>query len=137
MAGRLTNCGSTPGRGKRLCCITSKLDVGPTQHPGQIQEIMSLGVIRRGRQTDQLRPSGTDVKECVEIYVHSPICLKGEHRGATSNGSEWSTRDPCYYNPQKNTRGTCWVESWVEESKISRPAPFLVSNPDSAAACSV
>jgi hypothetical protein len=33
---------------------------------------LSLGVKRQGREADHLPPSGAEVKECVELYLHSP-----------------------------------------------------------------
>jgi hypothetical protein len=35
----------------------------------------SLGVKRRGREVDHSPPYGAEVKECVELYLHSPIRL--------------------------------------------------------------
>jgi hypothetical protein len=37
----------------------------------------SLGVKRPGRETDHSPPSSAEVKECVELYLHSPIRLHG------------------------------------------------------------
>jgi hypothetical protein len=34
-----------------------------------------LGVKQSGREADHLPPSSTEVKECVELYIHSPIRL--------------------------------------------------------------
>jgi hypothetical protein len=45
----------------------------PTQPPIQwIPEALSLGVKRPGRKADHSSPSGAKVKECVELYLHSP-----------------------------------------------------------------
>jgi hypothetical protein len=45
----------------------------PTQPPIQcIPEVLSLGVKRPGRETDHSPPSSAEVKECVELYLHSP-----------------------------------------------------------------
>jgi hypothetical protein len=38
---------------------------------------LSLGVKRPGREADHLPASSAKVKECVELYLHSPICLHG------------------------------------------------------------
>jgi hypothetical protein len=35
------------------------------------------GVKRPGRKTDHSPLSSTEVKECVELYLHSPISLDG------------------------------------------------------------
>jgi hypothetical protein len=37
----------------------------------------SLGVKRPGREADHSRPSSAEVKECVELYIHSSIRLQG------------------------------------------------------------
>jgi hypothetical protein len=36
---------------------------------------LSLGVKRPGREADRSPPSSAEVKECVELYLHSPIRL--------------------------------------------------------------
>jgi hypothetical protein len=41
--------------------------------PGDI----SLWVKREEREADHSPPSSTEVKECVELYLHSPIRLHG------------------------------------------------------------
>jgi hypothetical protein len=38
---------------------------------------LSLGVKRQGREADHSPPSSAEVKECVELYLHSPIRLHG------------------------------------------------------------
>jgi hypothetical protein len=35
------------------------------------------GVKRPGREADHSPPSSAEVKEWVELYLHSPICLNG------------------------------------------------------------
>jgi hypothetical protein len=48
----------------------------PTQPPIQwISGAFSLGVKLPGRASDHSRPSSAEVKECVELYLHSPIRL--------------------------------------------------------------
>jgi hypothetical protein len=52
--------------------------LGPTQHPIQwVPRAPSLGVKRPGRQADHLPPSSAEVKEWVELYLHSPIRFHG------------------------------------------------------------
>jgi hypothetical protein len=34
---------------------------------------LSLGLKRPGREADHSRPSSAEAKECVEVYLHSPI----------------------------------------------------------------
>jgi hypothetical protein len=47
--------------------------VGPTQPSIQwVPGAVSLGVKRPGREADLSPPSNTEVKECVELYLHSP-----------------------------------------------------------------
>jgi hypothetical protein len=36
---------------------------------------LSLGVKRPGRESDHSPPSSAEVKECVKLYLHSPIRL--------------------------------------------------------------
>jgi hypothetical protein len=33
------------------------------------------GVKHPGREADHMPPSSAEVKECVELYLHSPVCL--------------------------------------------------------------
>jgi hypothetical protein len=50
----------------------SRPALGPTQPPIQwITEAVSLGVKRPGREADHSPPSSAEVKECVELYLHS------------------------------------------------------------------
>jgi hypothetical protein len=47
--------------------------LGPTQPPIQwVLEALSLGVKRPGREADHSPPSSAEVKEWVELYLHSP-----------------------------------------------------------------
>jgi hypothetical protein len=47
--------------------------LGPTQPPIQwVRGAPSLGVKRPGREADHSLPSSSEVKECVELYHHSP-----------------------------------------------------------------
>jgi hypothetical protein len=47
--------------------------LGPTQPPIQwVWGALSLGVKRPGREADHSPPSSAEVKECVELYLHSP-----------------------------------------------------------------
>jgi hypothetical protein len=51
---------------------------GSTQPPIQwVPKALSLGVKRPGRKTDHSPSSSAVVKECVELYFHSPIHLHG------------------------------------------------------------
>jgi hypothetical protein len=59
----------------------------PTQPPIQwVAGALSLGVKRQGSEADHSPPSSAEVKECVELYLHSPNTLpwRGaqlKHRG--------------------------------------------------------
>jgi hypothetical protein len=47
--------------------------LGPTQPPIQwVPGALSLGVKRPGREADHLFPSSAEVKEWMELYLHSP-----------------------------------------------------------------
>jgi hypothetical protein len=48
------------------------------QHPIQwVPVALSVGLKRPGREADHSSPSGVEVKECVELYLHSPVRLHG------------------------------------------------------------
>jgi hypothetical protein len=50
----------------------------PTQPPIQwVQRALSLRVKQPGHEADHSPPYSAEVKECVEIYFHSPIRLNG------------------------------------------------------------
>jgi hypothetical protein len=62
--------------------------LGPTHLPIQcVLGVLSVGVKWRGRESDRWPPSSAEVKECVELNLHSPntpsLCgdrLKKKHR---------------------------------------------------------
>jgi hypothetical protein len=59
--------------------------LGPTKPPIQwVPGALSLEVKRPGREVDH-SPSSAEVKECVEIYLHSPNTPS--RRGAQSTGT--------------------------------------------------
>jgi hypothetical protein len=52
--------------------------LGPIQPPIQwVPGVLSLAVKRPGREADHSPQSSAEVKECVELYLHSPIRLHG------------------------------------------------------------
>jgi hypothetical protein len=52
--------------------------LGPTQpHIQWVPGALSLGVKRPGREADHSPPPSTEVKECVELYLHYPVRLLG------------------------------------------------------------
>jgi hypothetical protein len=61
-----------------LFTTASRTALEPTQPPIQCEPgALSLGVKQPGREVDHSPPSSVEVKECVEIYLHSPIRLYG------------------------------------------------------------
>jgi hypothetical protein len=61
------------GLGIFLLTTASRTALGPTQPPIQwVPGALSLGVKRPGREADPSPPSNAEVKECVELYLHSP-----------------------------------------------------------------
>jgi hypothetical protein len=87
---KLDDRGSIPGGelGIFLCTTASRTTLGPTQPPIQwVPGALSLGIKRPGCEADHSPPSSAEVKECVELYFHSPDTpswcgaqLKKEHR---------------------------------------------------------
>jgi hypothetical protein len=68
--------GSILGRGNDsmfLLAIASRPALRPTQPPIQwVPGALSLGVKRPGCEADHSPPSNAEIKECVELYLHSP-----------------------------------------------------------------
>jgi hypothetical protein len=63
---------SLRGLGIFLFDTMSRLALGPTQHPIQWEpEVFSLGIKRPGREADHSPPPSAEIKECVELYLHS------------------------------------------------------------------
>jgi len=51
----------------------SRPALGPTHPPIQwVPGALSMGVKRSGRDANHSPPSTVEVKECVELYLHSP-----------------------------------------------------------------
>jgi hypothetical protein len=56
-----------------LFTIAYRTDLGPTQPPIQwVRRDLYLRVKRPRREADHSPPSSAEVKECVELYLHSP-----------------------------------------------------------------
>jgi hypothetical protein len=69
---------SRRGLGIFLFTTASRTALGPTQPPIQwIPGALSLGANRQGCEADHSTFSSAEVKECVELYLHSPIRLHG------------------------------------------------------------
>jgi hypothetical protein len=61
-----------------LFTSTFRTALGPTQPPIQwVPGALSLGLKRPGHEADHSPPSSAKVKECMQLYFHSPICLHG------------------------------------------------------------
>jgi hypothetical protein len=61
-----------------LFTTTSRTTLRPTQLSIQwVPGALSLRVKRSGLEADHSPPSSDEVKECVELYLHSPIRLHG------------------------------------------------------------
>jgi hypothetical protein len=64
---------SRRGLGIFLFTIASRTALGPTQPPIQwVPGALSRGIKRPGREADHSPPSSAEVKEWVELYLHSP-----------------------------------------------------------------
>jgi hypothetical protein len=69
---------SRRGPGIFLFTTASRTALRPTQPPIQwVQGALSLGIKRPGHEADHSPPSSAEVKECMELYLHSPIRLHG------------------------------------------------------------
>jgi hypothetical protein len=56
----------------------SRPAMGPTQHPMRwVPGALSLGIKRPEHEAEYAPPSSAEVKECVELHLHSPIRLHG------------------------------------------------------------
>jgi hypothetical protein len=61
------------GLGIFLFTTVSRMALGPTQPPIQgVPGVLSLGVKQLGCEADHSPAPGAKVKECVELYIHSP-----------------------------------------------------------------
>jgi hypothetical protein len=62
-----------PAGARNFFTTASRTALGTTQPPIQwVPGALSLGVKRPGREADHSPPSNAEVKECVELYLHSP-----------------------------------------------------------------
>jgi hypothetical protein len=69
---------SRRGLGIFLFTTAPRTALGPSQPPIQwIPGALSLGVKRPGCEADSSPPPSAEVKERVELYLHSPILLHG------------------------------------------------------------
>jgi hypothetical protein len=64
---------SRRGLGIFLFTTASRTSLGPTKPPNQwVPRTLSLGVKRPWREADHSPPPSAEVKECVELLLHSP-----------------------------------------------------------------
>jgi hypothetical protein len=64
---------SQQGLGIFLFTTASRTALGPTQPPIQwVPRALSLGVKQPGSDANLSPPSSAEVKECMELYLHSP-----------------------------------------------------------------
>jgi hypothetical protein len=67
---------SSPGRGLEFFSSPPRPDRHWTLLSNGYQGLF-LAVKRPGREADHSPPSSAEVKECVELYLHSPLHLPG------------------------------------------------------------
>jgi hypothetical protein len=61
-----------------LFTTMSRMALGPTQSPIQwVLGALSMEVKWQVHEADHSPPSSVDIKECMELYLHSPIRLHG------------------------------------------------------------
>jgi hypothetical protein len=83
---------SRRGLGIFLFITVSRTALGPTQLPIQwVPGSISLGIKRLGHEADHSPPSIAEVKECVELYLHSP-------NTPSWRGAYLKHRDNCTFN---------------------------------------
>jgi hypothetical protein len=64
--------------GSFLAPVLKYLFLWPTQPPIQwVPGSLTLGLKQLGREADHTLPSSPELKECVELYLHSPLRLYG------------------------------------------------------------
>jgi hypothetical protein len=79
---------SRRGPGIFLFTTAFRTALGPAQFPIQwIIGAPSLGIKRPGREADHSPTSSAEIKECVELYLHSPIRFHGVVLSLKSTGT--------------------------------------------------
>jgi hypothetical protein len=70
---RVLEFNSWQGLGIFLFTAVSRMALGPTQTPIQwVPGVLSLGLKQLGREVDHSPPCSAEVKELMELYLHSP-----------------------------------------------------------------
>jgi hypothetical protein len=99
-----------------LFITMSRTAVGPTQPPIQwVSGFLSLGIKRPGREAGQSPPSSTEVKECVELYFHSPNTPSW--RGAQLKNST-GTILPFTFTFEEEWKGVLYTEVQVFPKRV-------------------
>jgi hypothetical protein len=105
-----------------LFTTASRTALGPTQPPIQwVPGALSLGVKRPGCEADYSRPSSTEVKECVDLYLRSPIRLHdvvlSKYTKHRDNFTFTLTFTLLFSGCNILFRETCWYNfSWIHEA---------------------
>jgi hypothetical protein len=102
----LDDWGSIPGRGVGIFLFTtaSRTALGPTQPPIQwVQGALSSGVKQQAREADHSPPSSAEVREWVELHLHSPNThswrgAQLKHRGNFTHAWERSERHKKFWS---------------------------------------
>jgi hypothetical protein len=75
---RVPGLDSRQGLGIFLFTTVSRTALGPIQPPNQrVSEVLSLGVKQPWCEADHSPLASAEIKECVELYLHSPMRLHG------------------------------------------------------------
>jgi hypothetical protein len=86
------------GLGIFLFTTVSRMALGPTQTPIKwVPDAISLGVKRLGNEADHSPPSIAEVKECMELYLHSPIMPSWHGAQLKSTGTTLPFTFTCFY----------------------------------------
>jgi hypothetical protein len=96
--------GSRPGRGWEFFSSTP---CRSTQSPIQwVSGALSLGLKLPGREIDHSPPSSAEVKENVELYLHSP-------NTSSWRGAQWKHRDNLYTRRLKGKYRKGRIKAWI------------------------
>jgi hypothetical protein len=100
------------GLGISLFTTMSRMALGPTQPPIQwVPGALSLGKKRPGREADHLPPSSADIKESVELHLHSP-------NTPPWHGAQLKHRDNFTFIVLSQTLSRCDIRNADEEMEI-------------------
>jgi hypothetical protein len=100
-----------------LSTTASRTALGSTQPPIQwVPGALSLGIMRPGREADHSAPSNAEVKEWIELYLHSPNTpsrrgAQLKHRDNLTTASKTAlgpTQPPIQWVPGAPSLGVKW-----------------------------